>query len=116
MKRPIDVLVLSDLHLGTYGSRAEELLHYLRSVRPRMVVLNGDIIDIWQFKKSYFPASHMKVLKRLMKLASKVPVYYLTGNHDEALRRYSPAQFGNCLLYTSPSPRDRTRSRMPSSA
>ena len=23
---------------------------------------------------------------------------------------------GNCLLYTSPSPRDRTRSRMPSSA
>ena len=25
-------------------------------------------------------------------------------------------QFGFCLLYTSPSPRDRTRSRMPSSA
>ena len=25
-------------------------------------------------------------------------------------------QYGNCLLYTSPSPRDRTRSRMPSSA
>ena len=25
-------------------------------------------------------------------------------------------QFNNCLLYTSPSPRDRTRSRMPSSA
>ena len=24
--------------------------------------------------------------------------------------------FGDCLLYTSPSPRDRTRSRMPSSA
>ena len=26
------------------------------------------------------------------------------------------ANIGNCLLYTSPSPRDRTRSRMPSSA
>ena len=25
-------------------------------------------------------------------------------------------RFTNCLLYTSPSPRDRTRSRMPSSA
>ena len=24
--------------------------------------------------------------------------------------------YGDCLLYTSPSPRDRTRSRMPSSA
>ena len=26
------------------------------------------------------------------------------------------AQYNGCLLYTSPSPRDRTRSRMPSSA
>jgi UDP-2,3-diacylglucosamine pyrophosphatase LpxH len=55
MKRTIDVLVLSDLHLGTYGCRAEELNDYLRSIKPRMVILNGDIIDIWQFKKSYFP-------------------------------------------------------------
>ena len=28
----------------------------------------------------------------------------------------TPILDGNCLLYTSPSPRDRTRSRMPSSA
>ena len=33
-----------------------------------------------------------------------------------ALRRRLPARVGTCLLYTSPSPRDRTRSRMPSSA
>ena len=26
------------------------------------------------------------------------------------------AKFGDCLLYTSPSPRDRQKSRMPSSA
>lgn len=97
-KRDIDILVLSDLHLGTYGCRAKELLAYLRSVRPRMVILNGDIIDIWQFKKSYFPKSHMQVLKRLMKLAGKVPVYYITGNHDEALRRYSPASLGGLHL------------------
>ena len=30
--------------------------------------------------------------------------------------RYTIAFPGGCLLYTSPSPRDRTRSRMPSSA
>lgn len=98
MKREVDVLVLSDLHLGTYGCRAEELLEYLRGVKPKRVVLNGDIIDIWQFRKSYFPASHMKVLKRLMKLAAKVPVHYITGNHDEALRRYSPTLLGNLEL------------------
>ena len=98
MKRPVDILVLSDIHLGTYGCRARELSRYLRSIRPAMVILNGDIIDIWQFRKSYFPKSHMQVLKRLLKLATKVPVYYITGNHDEALRRYSPATLGNLHL------------------
>jgi UDP-2,3-diacylglucosamine pyrophosphatase LpxH len=98
MKREIDILVLSDLHLGTYGCRARELAAYLRSVKPRMVILNGDIIDIWQFKKRYFPKSHMQVLKRLLKMASKVPVHYITGNHDEALRKYSPAMLGNLQL------------------
>lgn len=98
MKRELDILVLSDIHLGTYGCRARELSAYLRTVKPRMVILNGDIIDIWQFKKSYFPKSHMQVLKRLLKLATKVPVIYITGNHDEALRRYSPATLGNLQL------------------
>ena len=32
------------------------------------------------------------------------------------VKRMSDVQGKNCLLYTSPSPRDRTRSRMPSSA
>ena len=38
----------------------------------------------------------------------------LTNKYAEGLpqKRY----YGGCLLYTSPSPRDRTRSRMPSSA
>lgn len=98
MKRAIDILVLSDVHLGTYGCRARELAKYLRSIKPGMVILNGDIIDIWQFKKRYFPKSHMRVLKRLLKLSANVPVYYITGNHDEALRRYSPAVLGNLQL------------------
>ena len=32
------------------------------------------------------------------------------------METYQKDQFADCLLYTSPSPRDRTRSRMPSSA
>ena len=98
MKRSIDILVLSDLHLGTFGCRAAELLDYLRSVKPKTVILNGDIIDIWAFKKSYFPQDHMRVVKKLLKWSAKVPVYYLTGNHDEALRRHSPATLGNLHL------------------
>lgn len=96
--REIDILVVSDLHLGTFGCRAQEFGRYLNSVQPKMIILNGDIIDIWQFKKNYFPASHMKVVRQLLKMASSIPVYYITGNHDEALRQYSDFSIGNLHL------------------
>ena len=97
-KRKIDVLVLSDVHLGASGCKAKELHHYLKSVDPQMVILNGDIIDVWNFKKWYFPEYHMKVVRQLIKLASRVPVYYITGNHDEALRKYSEMRMGHLQL------------------
>lgn len=95
-KRQVDIIVISDVHLGTYGCRAKELLHYLKSIKPKIVVLNGDIIDIWQFNKSYWPKSHMKVIKHLMNWLSKgVKVYYITGNHDEMLRKFDGFKMGS---------------------
>lgn len=95
-KRKLDLLVLSDIHLGTYGCQATELVHYLKSVKPKILVLNGDIIDIWQFKKSYFPKEHLAVISQVVKMASKgTKVYYLTGNHDEMLRKFAPIRIGN---------------------
>ena len=38
------------------------------------------------------------------------------ASDNPALRQMGYKQLMGCLLYTSPSPRDRTRSRMPSSA
>lgn len=88
-KRKIDLVVISDIHLGTYGCHATELLNYLRSIKPKRVILNGDIIDIWQFKKSYWPKEHMQVIKHIIKwITDGVEVYYITGNHDEMLRRF----------------------------
>jgi len=98
-KRSIDILVLSDIHLGTYGCHAKELLLYLRSIKPGIVVLNGDIIDIWQFSKSYWPKSHMKVIRQLFKWVSKgVKTYYVTGNHDEMLRRFAGLKMGSLSI------------------
>ena len=95
-KRKLDILVLSDVHLGTYGCHAKELLHYLKTVRPKTVILNGDIIDIWQFSKRYWPKSHMKVVKHIMHWVSKgVKVYYVTGNHDEMLRKFVGFKMGS---------------------
>lgn len=98
-KRKIELLVLSDIHLGTYGCHAKELLHYLRSINPKTIVLNGDIIDVWQFSKRYWPKSHMKVIKHLMQWVSKgKKTYYITGNHDEMLRKFAGLKMGSFTI------------------
>ena len=98
-KRPVVIVVVSDIHLGTYGCHSKELLRYLKSIDPKMIILNGDIIDIWQFNKSYFPESHTKVLRRFLKYVSAdIPVYYLTGNHDEMLRKFADFEMGSLKL------------------
>ncbi|PIB36168.1 UDP-2,3-diacylglucosamine hydrolase [Reichenbachiella sp. 5M10] len=98
-KRSVDILVLSDIHLGTYGCRAKELLAYLKSVAPKEVILNGDIIDIWQFSKRYWPKSHMKVVSQIFKWITKgIKVTYITGNHDEMLRKFEGFSVGTFEL------------------
>src|SRR3546814_5698838 len=88
-ERNVERVVISVVHLGTYCCHARELLDYLRSVRPKILVLNGDIIDIWQFSKRYWPDSHMEVIRKIMKFITEdVRVCYLTGNHDEMLRKF----------------------------
>lgn len=95
-KREVDIVVISDVHLGTYGCQAKELLQYLKSIKPSTIILNGDIIDIWQFSKRYWPKSHMKVIKYLMNQVSKgVDVHYITGNHDEMLRKFVGFNLGS---------------------
>lgn len=94
-KRHIDLVVLSDVHLGTHGSRAEELLRYLRSISPKRVILNGDMIDFWQFRPSYWPTSHMAVVRLLMHwLRDGVQIDYICGNHDELMRRFLNFTYG----------------------
>ncbi|MFM9947718.1 MAG: UDP-2,3-diacylglucosamine diphosphatase [Saprospiraceae bacterium] len=99
MKREIDIVILSDVHLGTYGCHARELLNYLNSIKVETLILNGDFVDMWQFNRRYFPKEHMMVIQRVLKMAAKgTKVYYITGNHDDALRRYSDFSSGNIHL------------------
>lgn len=98
-RRKVEVVVLSDVHLGTYGCHAKELNQYLKSINPQKLILNGDIIDIWQFRKRYWPKTHMKVVKQILNLSLKsTKVYYVTGNHDEVLRKFSGLKLGNLSI------------------
>lgn len=95
-KRQLEIAVISDIHLGTLSCHADELLSYLNSIKPKTLILNGDIIDIGQFSKRYFPATHLKVLRKIMGMATNgTEVYYITGNHDDMIRRFSGTSLGN---------------------
>ena len=96
MKRNLDILVISDLHLGTYSSEADEVLNYLRTINAKKIVINGDFIDIMLFNKRFWPPSHMKVIKYFLDLISQgKEIYYVTGNHDELLRKFLNFQIQN---------------------
>jgi len=94
--RKIDISVISDVHLATMASKAKHLLNYLKSVQPKILVLNGDIIDSWRFSRNYFPKAHLKVIRQVVKMIEKgVRVVYITGNHDDVFRKFNNTQLGN---------------------
>ena len=81
------------------GERAYDI--YSRLLKDRIVMLNGPVDD----------NSANVVVAQMLFLESEAP--------DKTINFYINSPGGvitSCLLYTSPSPRDRTRSRMPSSA
>ena len=98
-KREVDLVIISDVHLGAFGCHARELLQYLRSIKPKMLILNGDIIDIWQFRKRFFPKSHLMVIRHLTGLIAKNrKIVYITGNHDELMRKFVNFNMGSFKL------------------
>lgn len=99
LKRKVDILVLSDLHLGTNATRAGRLLKYLKSISPKMLILNGDIIDVWLLDLKNWPKKHNKIIGYFFNLmVNDVPIYYLTGNHDDYLRKFTDFKFHNFHL------------------
>jgi UDP-2,3-diacylglucosamine pyrophosphatase LpxH len=97
--RKLEISVISDLHLATHASKAKLVLKYLKSIHPETLILNGDIIDSWRFSRSYFPKPHLKVIRHVIKLMEKgTKVIYISGNHDEFLRKFSEVELGNLKI------------------
>lgn len=97
--REIEVVVISDLHLATRACKPKKILKYLKSIHTETLILNGDIIDSWRFSKNYFPKNHLKVIRQLIKMMEKgTQIYYVTGNHDEFLRKFNKTQIGKLKI------------------
>ena len=89
-------LFISDVHLGTRGCQAEQLLDFLRHHDADIIYLVGDIVDGWQLRSSwYWPSTHDDVVQKLLRKARKgARLVYIPGNHDEFLRDFYGTHFG----------------------
>ncbi len=92
---------ISDIHLGTLDSKADEVVEFLKHIKCRKLVLNGDIIDGWALKRGgRWTSRHSRVIRRVIKMTEQdhTEVIYLRGNHDEILERFMPMAFGRIRL------------------
>jgi len=92
-------IIISDLHLGLKDSKSRELVEFLSQNTTDKLILNGDIIDGWALNRgSKWKNKHMDCIKKIIKLSNKTEVIYLTGNHDEFLRDFTPIRIGNIFI------------------
>ncbi len=98
-KRRIDLGVISDVHLGNQECHADELLAYLNSIEPKTLVLNGDIIANDNLRHGNLPSLHFKVLRKIIAMAvSGTKVYYLTGDHDHKIEKFTAVDLGRLKI------------------
>jgi UDP-2,3-diacylglucosamine pyrophosphatase LpxH len=91
---------ISDLHLGSKHCNADKLLKFLDDLETEKLYLVGDIIDGWRLqKKWYWPNKHNKIVQKLIKIAKRSEVIYITGNHDEFLRTIPDINIGEVTVY-----------------
>jgi UDP-2,3-diacylglucosamine pyrophosphatase LpxH len=88
-------IIVSDLHLGTKDSKAEEFIAFLEKHPTDLLILNGDIIDGWALNRgAKWKKQHTKVISKLLKLSNKMQIVWIRGNHDEFLQEFMGNHFG----------------------
>ena len=93
-------IFISDVHLGSKGSNPKELYKLLIKEQPEKIFIVGDFIDGWLLKKRfYWTKDCTDVIRKILSYSNKgTEVVYITGNHDDFLRSYSPLNFGNIKI------------------
>ena len=95
--QPVRAIFISDVHLGTRACQAESLLAFLRAHESDYLYLLGDIIDFWAMNRSVqWAGAHNTVVQKVLRRARHgCKVFFIPGNHDEALREYAGVAFGD---------------------
>jgi UDP-2,3-diacylglucosamine pyrophosphatase LpxH len=88
-------IIVSDLHLGTKDSKAEEFIEFLDKHPTELLILNGDIVDGWALNRgTKWKKQHTKVISKLLKLSNKTRIIWIRGNHDEFIQEFIGTHLG----------------------
>ena len=88
-------IIVSDLHLGTKDSKAEEFIEFIDTHPTDLLILNGDIIDGWALNRgTKWKKQHTKVISKLLKLSNKTRIIWIRGNHDEFIQEFIGTHLG----------------------
>jgi len=90
---------ISDLHLGTRGAKASDMIAFLRDYEFETLFVVGDLIDIWSLRRGrYWPQEHNDVIQKILRKARKgTRVVYIPGNHDEMMSGFFGG-YGNIVV------------------
>ena len=78
LNRPIKIVLLADLHSTRHGKRQRNLVEKIRSERPDLIMMAGDMLDE---RRTFAPAAEL--LRYAVKIA---PVFYVSGNHEYCIK------------------------------
>lgn len=92
--------MVSDIHMGYKETKLTELCDFLGSVTCDTLILNGDILDMWQLRKTgrkRWSPRYTDCLKVLMDKMEKESskIIYVVGNHDDFLHHVIPFEAFN---------------------
>jgi UDP-2,3-diacylglucosamine pyrophosphatase LpxH len=89
-------IIVSDLHLGTKDSKADEFIEFIETHPTNLLILNGDIIDGWALNRgTKWKKRHTKVISKILKLSNKTRIIWIRGNHDEFIQEFIGTHLGS---------------------
>lgn len=89
-------IIVSDLHLGTKDSKAEEFIEFIEKHPTHLLILNGDIVDGWALNRgTKWKKQHTKVISKLLQLSNTTRIIWIRGNHDEFIQEFIGTHLGS---------------------
>lgn len=76
------IVHISDLHNAEFGDGQKDLIDKIEAQDADIIVITGDMIDSRRTDVD-------KAVELITGLGNKIPVYYVTGNHESRVREYN---------------------------